>query len=490
MRSMLSLIPLVLVSPLFAQTPGALARDTGVAARIARVEGGLLPPIAIAGAAETRSSVQQRMAHYHVPGVSIAVINDGRIEWARGYGVREFGGTTAVDTSTLFQAGSISKPVAATAALRLVNQKQLDLDADINSALRSWKVPSNAFTTQKPPTLRAILSHSAGFTVHGFPGYDADAQVPTVVQVLDGVAPANTAPVRVDVMPGTIWRYSGGGITIAQLAMTDVTGRAFPELMRELVLAPIGMTHSTYENPLPAAYARSAATGHERLDTPVHGKYHTYPEMAAAGLWTTPSDLARWAIEIQRASAGQSARVLSQAMTKQMLTRQFGSWGLGVALSGSGHFAAFGHGGRDEGFVAQITATIDGGRGYVIMTNGVSSALLGEIDRSIRDAYGWPDTPRRTMTRGNENAASLGALAGRYRFVSGGDTLIASVTLESGALYLQMPGEQREELIPESALAFFTPVGVRASFVRAGESPASELVLDVGQKLRLARMPE
>ncbi|MDQ6829010.1 MAG: beta-lactamase family protein [Gemmatimonadota bacterium] len=491
MRAMLCLAHMVAALPLLAQpsAPAVGARDTGVAARIARVESGLLTPMAMAGAPETRYTIAQRMQHYHVPGVSIAVINGGRIEWARGYGVREFGGTTPVDTSTIFQAGSISKPVAATAALRLVEQHKLDLDADINSELHSWKVPSNEFTKSKPVTLRAILTHSGGLTVHGFPGYDVDAPVPTVVQVLDGTKPANTAAVRVDVAPGSIWRYSGGGITIAQLAMTDVTGRTFPDLMRELVLAPAGMTHSTYENPLPASFARFAASGHEKLDTPVHGKYHTYPEMAAAGLWTTASDLARWAIEMQRAYSGQSTRLLSQAMAKQMLSRQFGQWGLGVAVSGAGDTATFGHGGRDEGFVAQVTATIEGGRGFVILTNGVSGALLEEIGRSIGDAYGWPSSPRRTMTRGTIEPSTLRDLVGRYRYAVAPDTLIAAVSLDDGALYLQMPGEPREELIPSSGLAFVTPVGLRISFVRAGSGPASEMLLG-GQPLRLARIGE
>ncbi len=466
----------------------AAAQDTTLAARIVRVESGLVTPVAIAGRPDTRFSFAQRMQHYHVPGVSIAVIHGGRVEWARGYGEREFGTGIRVDTSTLFQAGSISKPIAASGMLRLVEQGKLDLDADINRLLRSWKVPANTFTKTKPVTLRAILSHSAGFTVHGFPGYDVDARVPTVAQVLDGAAPANTAPVRVDIAPGTIWRYSGGGITVAQLATTDVTGRAFPDLMHELVLAPAGMTHSTYENPLPASFAKFAATGHEKFDTPVHGKYHTYPEMAAAGLWTTPSDLARWAIEIQHAYAGTSARVLSRSMAKQMLTKQFDNWGLGIALNGSGDSATFGHGGRDEGFVAQLTAFVDHGDGFVILTNGVSGSLLGEISRSIAEAYGWPSTPRRTMTMTARGATELGDLTGRYLYVQGADSAIITVSLDGGRLKVTMPGEPGEELLPESASTFFTPTGTRVSFERESGHLAKTLVIHGGQTLRLRRI--
>lgn len=199
---------------------------------------------------------------------------------------------------TLFQAGSISKPVAALAALRLVEQGKLSLDEDVNAKLVSWKVPGNEFTKEQKVTLRRLLTHSAGLTVHGFPGYAAGAQVPTLVQVLNGEKPANTPAIRVDTVPGRLWRYSGGGYTIMQQLLIDVTQKSFPELMRQLVLEPAGMKHSTYEQPLPPARAGEAATAHDANGQPVKGQFHTYPEMAAAGLWTTPTDLALLAIEL------------------------------------------------------------------------------------------------------------------------------------------------------------------------------------------------
>ena len=197
-------------------------------------------------------------------------------------------------------------------------------------------------------TLRRLLSHNAGTTVHGFPGYAVGAPVPTVVQVLDGEPPANTAPVRVDLVPGSKVRYSGGGTTIVQLMMTDQLKKPFPEIMAETVLGPLGMTHSSYEQPLPAGRAAMTATGTRRGGQVVEGRWHIYPEMAAAGLWTTPSDLARVAIEVSLAHAGTSSRVLSQAMTRQMLTPQAEDFGLGFAVDPEDD--AFGHNGADEGF--------------------------------------------------------------------------------------------------------------------------------------------
>src|SRR5688500_12367122 len=273
--------------------------DPEIAARALRVEQGLLPAIRVQGRAAVPATIEQRMHVHGVPAVSVAVIQDGRIEWARAYGFADLASRRPATTSTLFQAASISKPVAAIGALRLVQEGKLALDEDVNAKLRTWRLPANELTARRPVTLRLIMTHSPGTPVHGFPGYAPGADVPTVAQLLDGQKPANTVAVRVDIEPGSRWRYSGGGTTVMQLLMTDVTGEPFPSLMRRLVLDPAGMTASTYEQPLPAPRAAQAATGYRSAATAVTGRYHTYPEMAAAGLWTTPTDLARLVIEIQ-----------------------------------------------------------------------------------------------------------------------------------------------------------------------------------------------
>jgi CubicO group peptidase (beta-lactamase class C family) len=292
---------------------------------------------------------------------------------------------------TLFQAGSISKPVAALAALRLVQDGRLRLDENVNAKLVSWKVPENEFTREQKVTLRRLLSHSAGLTVHGFPGYAADAPVPTLIQVLDGVSPANTAAVRVDTVPGTLWRYSGGGYTVLQQLLIDVTGKPFPELLRQTVFEPLGLSHSTYEQPLPASIAAIAATAHDD-GQPIPGRRHTYPEMAAAGLWTTPTDLAQIAIEIQHTLAGHSEKILKPAMARQMVTVQMGDYGLGPGIEGTGAAARFIYGGIDEGFEAYWIAYETTGQGAVIMTNGSGGYDLAvEVIRAIAREYEWPD---------------------------------------------------------------------------------------------------
>lgn len=358
-------------------------------ARIQRVEHGLLPPVGVRGM-ELRFDLEQRMRHHGVPGVSVAVVDDGRLAWAKAYGVTDAATGAPVTPETLFQAASISKPVAALAALRLVEQGLLELDAPVNRYLKRWKIPENPRTRRQPVTLRHLLSHTAGLTVHGFPGYPRNGERPGVLEILDGLPPANTPQVLVDTIPGDLWRYSGGGYTVLQLLLEDVTGKAFPALMEKLVLGPAGMTSSSFVQPLPDERIGLAAAGHDREGRRVEGGWHDYPELAAAGLWSTPTDLARLAIEIQRTLRGESDRIISAETARLMLTPVKGGWGLGFAVRGDEGAAAFTHGGSNFGFKAQFVAFVEDGKGAVVMTNGDDGgALAQEILHAIAEEYHW-----------------------------------------------------------------------------------------------------
>ena len=410
--------------------------------------------------------VLAQMARRHVPGLSLAIIQDGKIIEARAYGVTDRGITRSVGTTTLFQAGSISKSVAALGALHLVERGKLDLDTDVNAALKSWKLPSSEFTTSKPVTLRGLLSHTAGLTVHGFPGYDTDSVVPSLVQVLDGAKPANTDAIRVEAIPGAKWNYSGGGYTIMQQMVIDVTGNPFPEFMRQTVLAPLGMTHSSYEQPLPPALAASTAAGHYPDGRIVRGRWHLYPEMAAAGLWTTPTDLARIAIEVQRAYAGKSSTVISPAMAKQMLTDQKDSDGLGFFLQGAGPTMRFNHNGRDEGFDAELTATAETGQGVSIMINSNdNSRMVGRIRNYIATTYRWPGASAYTApAMVPVSAAQLDAVTGRYELNN--NDMITFIAQE-GRLFTASGGFADEEFLPVGNEQFVSSErNVRMAFVR------------------------
>ncbi len=321
-------------APLLSIAQNAPQNKAEVEQHIQHVTSGLIGGVILKGDEHATHTLADRMKELNVPGVSIAVLHNGKIEWARGFGVRGIGGEP-VNAETMFQAGSISKPLAAMACLRLVQQGKLSLDADVNSYLTSWKFPSDPVAAGKPITLRELLTHTAGTTVHGFPGYASTAPVPTLVQVLNGEKPANTPAIRSEAAPIARWNYSGGGYTIMQQVMLDVTHEPFPKLLHDSVLSPIGMKHSTYEQPLPQPLREYAATPYRGDGKPVEGGAHTYPEMAAAGLWTTPTDLAIYAIEVERSLIGKANHVLSIEMTRQMLTPGMGHWGLGLQIGGS-----------------------------------------------------------------------------------------------------------------------------------------------------------
>jgi CubicO group peptidase (beta-lactamase class C family) len=434
-----------------AQNAPASAPD--VEQRIQHVIAGLTGGVVIKGQEHATQSLANRMKELNVPGVSIAVIHEGKIDWARGFGVRSLGGPP-VTADTMFQAGSISKPLAAMAALRMVQEGKLSLDADVNTYLTSWKFPADPVAMGKSITLRELLTHTAGTTVHGFPGYATDEPVPTLLQVLNGEKPANTPAIRSEAAPGVNWKYSGGGYTIMQQVLIDTSKEPFPKLLRDSVLTPIGMRHSTYEQPLPQALQDFAATPYRVDGKPVEGGAHTYPEMAAAGLWTAPSDLARYAIEVEQSLAGKAIHVLSIEMTRQMLTPGIGHWG----------------------FRNIFLAYEKSGDGAVVMTNGDAGGELGdEVMHSIADEYGWPDYRSTVRTAVRVDPKILAQYAGTFELRKGFDLV---VTLENGQLILQATGEGKLPLYAETETKFFpTVILAEIEFVKDGQGRVTHLVL-------------
>ena len=416
---------------------------------VARIERGLRPAVAIQGAKLETRTLAAEMARLNVPGVSVAVIRGGKIAWAKGYGVTHANGAP-VTPQTLFQAASISKPVAAMAALKMVEAGQLELDADINTVLTSWKLPPGP--SKRPATLRQLLSHTAGTTVSGFRGYAAGAQVPTLQQVLEGAAPANSGPVRIEGMPGDAWNYSGGGYTVVQQAMIDRSGRPFDALMEETVLKPLGMSDSSFAQPLPGALLARAALPHSENGKPTAGGAHTYPALAAAGMWTTPTDLAKFALALQRGAAGADG-VLSPTMTRTMLRPVMNNYALGLQIDGKAPQHAFSHGGSNMGYQNTLYAYVARGDGAVVMTNGDGGAQLAQsVIRAIAAEYRWP-TYQTVMRKAIAlPAATRAKLAGRYEIKDLGGFEIAE---REGKLMVALRENQWEPLYAESARKLF-----------------------------------
>lgn len=353
-----------------------------------------MPEIPLTNEAPLKLTFSQWMTALEVPGVSVAVIDDYQVAWANGFGVADAGTQAAMTPETVLQAGSIAKALTAMAALRAVEDGKLSLDTDINASLTSWRLPGNDFTVQQPVTLRRLLSHTAAIRPGGFDGYEPGEPLPTVVQILNGEPPANSPGAQVLAVPGTVMAYSGLAYTIIQLALTEQANQPFPELMHEAIFAPLSMRDSTFEQFLPARFERLAASGHTIGGGILQGRWRIHPEMAAAGLWTTPTDLAQVAIEMARARQGTSTRVLSQSMAEQMLTEERESSALGWMLGSSG--GMFWHNGGTEGFRASMRMYSDTGDGFVFLSNSdnghdISSALTN----AVAAHWNWPDyTPR------------------------------------------------------------------------------------------------
>ena len=373
----------------FSDSVCAQQRDSAIEARIEQVENGLLPASSAGGVPIQGARLAERMTALKVPGISIAVINNGAIEWARGFGLADVASGRHVNEHTRFQAASISKSVTAMAAMSLVQAGMLSLDEDVNLRLAAWKLPTNEFTAQRKVTLRGLLSHTAGIGGHGFQGYAVDQAIPTLLEVLDGKAPANSDPVRAEAVPGSAWKYSGGGYEIVQLMITETTREPFDRFMQHAVLDKIGMKESSFV--LPAGWEAMASSAYLVDGRDVPGKWHRYPEMAAASLWTTPSDLARFVIEIQKSASGQSNKVLSQKMTNEMLTPGIEDFGLGLFLGEkSDARRSFYHGGGNAGFRNMMFAYTSTGQGAIVMTNGDNGQeLIEEVLRAIAREYGW-----------------------------------------------------------------------------------------------------
>ncbi|MBC9798546.1 serine hydrolase domain-containing protein [Sinomicrobium weinanense] len=381
--------------------------------KIRKVETGLIHPVYLEG--DSTWTIEERMAHYGVPGVSIAVIRNSEIDWVKSYGVVDKESQSPVTTQTLFQAASISKPLTAYGALKLVEQNKLGLDKDVNTYLQSWNLPDNEFTEEKAVTLKQLLNHSGGLTVHGFLGYSPGLPVPALAEVLDGTPPANSAAIRVDKLPEESFRYSGGGYCIVQQMMIDTERNPFPAIMKALVLQPLGMNNSTYDQPLRDEQLKMASTGYLPDGSMTKGKSHTYPEMAAAGLWTTAEDLAKFPIDIQKTLKGESETVLSKHMAAQMLTPFVEDFiGLGIFLDKKKDDIYFGHGGWNEGFSSQFIAHKNKGYGVVVLTNANHPAFVEELIRSVALTYGW-DNFVPVYKKMEPDQSEIAEITGRYR---------------------------------------------------------------------------
>jgi CubicO group peptidase (beta-lactamase class C family) len=455
--------------------------------KIKQVENGLSGWVqAEADKSAGKWNLQDRMKFYKVNGLSIAVIHNYKIEWARGYGLADTTDKRPVNIRTLFQAASISKSLNAMGVLKLADKKQIDLHTDINTYLKSWKLPESAAANNKKITTAHLLSHTAGLSVHGFPGYDWKDSIPTDNEILDGKRPANTMPVRSVFEPGTKYQYSGGGTTISKKIIMDISGQEYDMYMWKQVLEPIGMTNSFYTQPPPPGSFPILSTAYYADGKKVRGNFHVYPEQAPDGLWTNPTDLCKYIIEMQLSLQGKSNKVLSKAMTDTMLTPFVDkSAALGVFIDRKGNEKYFQHGGANEGFRCQYFGSMENGNGVAVMVNSDNGNIMQEIINSVATAYQWKDfyTPvvKKIVPVKEE---ILKSYIGDYQV----GELALTVIQQADGLYLSQNGVPFKMIFTSDTDFFIFEVPAELSFQKNEQGVINTLFIKQGgQEYKLAK---
>jgi len=421
------ILSISLISNCFAQ------KDSEIQSEINAIENGLIKNIQIKGDSIPEFNILDRMEFYKVPGVSIAVVENGKIKWAKGYGYANTETGTKVDINTLFQAGSISKPLAALSALKLFENDSLDLNKNVNFYLKKWQIPDNRFTKTEKVTIEKLLTHTAGMTVHGFPGYQQTDKFPEIIDVLNGNG--NTGKIVVDTIPGSIWRYSGGGYTVMEKVVEDISGLSLEEYMSKNILLPIGMKNSTYQQPITKEWQNNISAAYDGNGKLIKGLWNNYPEQAAAGLWTTASDLALYCLEIQGIFQGKRDGVLTKKTVDIMLTKHKNDWGLGPSLKGQKDSLIFGHGGKNAGFTNDMKAYAYEGNAVIVMTNADNGGkLISEIKNAVSKYYNWSISQPKTIEVIELSDSDLKQYMGKYELKEQG--LVLEVQFKKNQIFL------------------------------------------------------
>ena len=465
------------------QAIASLSKETKE--KIQQVENNLAGRFQIEG--ELPGTIKERMAYYKVKGLSIAVIHHYKIEWVKGYGWADEDLKIRVTDHTLFQAASVSKSLNAVGVLKLVQDKKIDLYADINQYLTSWKFPYDSLSKNKKISVANLLSHTGGLNVHGFGGYAHGLPVPTVVQVLNGSKPANSDPVHSIAEPGINSEYSGGGVTISQMIVMDVSKEPYDKFMAENVLKPMGMINSTFTQPPVGIKSQLLATAYREDGKEIPGKYNIYPEQAAAGLWTNPTDLSTYIIETQLAYQGKSAKVLDQQTTRLRLTPYIDkNTGLGCAILDFNGVKYFNHSGSNEGFRSEYYGSFENGNGLVIMLNSDNGKIIQEIVNSIAKAYQFEGLYQsKTIKKVIVDHTTLQSYVGEYAMAA---NFTLTVSVENGQLSVLPTGHDKALFLPESQNEFyFDQAGIELEFTKNEKGTVDKIIVHQGGGTQIAK---
>ncbi|WP_282089144.1 serine hydrolase domain-containing protein [Aquimarina algiphila] len=350
---------------------------------IEKIENGLITTASINGK-NGEYNIYKRMEYYGVPGVSISVIDKDTFRIKKGYGLRNIEQKDSIDSNTIFQAASVSKPITCFAILKMVESNLVSLDVDVNSYLKNWKIDYSNYKDSTRVTLRQLLSHKSGLSVRGFQGYENKDSIPNLISILNGTSPSNNTPVKLKFQPGSDWSYSGGGYVVVQKIIEDVLQERYSDAMDSIVLKPLKMDSSFFD-PTFADKNKNVALGYNYDRSLVGSGWRFYPELAAAGLWTTPSDILKFIVAIGDSLNKKPNSLLTADSAKEMLD-------LGLFVDNKEEPTVFSFRGTNKGYRCEFIGFTKNGEcnGAMVMTNSYAGRyLIQEILRSITRQYDW-----------------------------------------------------------------------------------------------------
>ena len=415
------------------------------AAKSSGVEDGLVEKLVLANEPKKTFTLEERMSHYQTPGFSIAIVKSGKIVLAKGYGQKNKKGDP-VNSETLFQAASISKPVTALGVLKLVQTGKVDLDVPINQYLKEYQLEDNEFTKTNKVTLRRLLTHTAGLNLGGFGGYLQNEELPSTIDVLLGIG--NSPKLEVVEEPGTRWNYSGGGYVLVQKIIEDVTGLSFEVYMETEILKPLGMRRSTFQQPIDSKWQQNLSHAFDAEGNPIDGNWHNYAAKGAGGLWTTPSDLGKWFTGLHNAYMKKDTTIFSKQTIELMLTKHLRDWGLGPMIINEGKDIILTHDGSNAGFKADFFGYIKSGNAVIAMGNAErSSDLCLEYMLSVCSHYGWNARKQRAIHPIILKNDSLLRYQGVYRWIDRSSYSV-EIQLKNEQLHLAYADDGESRLLP------------------------------------------
>jgi CubicO group peptidase (beta-lactamase class C family) len=476
------LLLILAVSANAAQAKNTVDMESGTAALKAAVETSLRLPVKFEQERVSTFAISERLLHHKVPGISFALIQNGEVSWAQGYGTVSAASEQAVTVNTVFQAASIAKPVTAFAVMRMKDQGVIDINADIATYLTSLTLSKGKQTSETPVTFKNILDHSSGLTGGGYQGYEKGTAIPSDIQTFNGEAPATSKAASVETTPGAIVRYSGAGYTLAEIALSDTLKQPFERIMDTWVLLQVGMQNSSFAMDYPQKDGIQVALGHEMSGKIIDGDWRVHPEQAAAGLWSTPTDLAKLAIETSKAYKGQS-KLLSQASAREMLapvmpeqdlSEEFGGQpAMTFIIAGEGEQFLFQHGGGTLGYRCFMVMYPETGDGAVFMTNSDAGYSVGfEMMRAASFVYNWPNFKGKSFNKRKVNPEDQAVFIGEYPFAAGWQVDIIPVA-EADGIAVKFPNG---DIYPLTAVQgentyVHEDTGVEASFSLVAGQP-------------------